>query len=145
MIQDGLLFLVLALSAGGSLGPRPAHADVNVGITIGTPAPPPQLVVAVPPQLVMIPGTTVYYAPSVTYDLFVFNGRYYAHHNGAWFHASTPRAGWMAVPVARVPRPLLAVPASYYKIPPGHAKKHLDGAGPNGHPRGGKARKDRGK
>jgi hypothetical protein len=140
MVQDGLLFLVLALSAG-AVGPRPAHADVNVAVTVGAPAPPPQLVVVSRPELVLIPGTGIYHAPGAAFNLFVFNGRYYSFHNGAWFYAASPRTGWAVVPADRVPRPLLAVPVAYYKVPPGHAKKHGDGlAGPpNGKP--GKGRK----
>jgi len=126
-------FLVLSLAAG-LMGPAPAHADVSIGINVAVPAPPPVVVTA--PQLVVVPGSSVYYAPGVSYNLFVFGGRYYSFHEGAWFYSPTGRGGWTVVAPERVPRPVLSVPVTYYKIPPGHARKmHDDG----GHPgKGGK-------
>ncbi len=144
MIQDGLLFLVLALSAAGSLTPSPAGADVNIRTRGAAPPPPPPIVVAAPPQLVVVPGTPVYYVPSASFNLFVFNGRYYSFHNGAWFYAATARGPWKLIAVERVPRPVLAVPVAYYKIPPGHARKLEGPAGPpaaNGHGKGPKGKK----
>jgi hypothetical protein len=118
-------FLILSLGAV-LVGPTPAHADVNVGISIGTPAPPP-VVVALPP-LVLVPASSVYYAPGVSFNLFVFSGRYYSFHEGIWFYSSTGKGPWTVLAVERVPRAVLAVPVAYYKIPPGHAKKsHGDG------------------
>lgn len=137
-------FLILSLAAA-LMGPAPAHADVNVGINIGTPAPPPVVVTA--PHLVLVPASPVYYAPGVSYNLFVFGGRYYSFHEGVWFHSATGKGSWTVLAVERVPRPLLAVPVTYYKIPPGHARKtHGDGPGHDrdhpgqGH---GKGKKDR--
>jgi hypothetical protein len=106
----GESFLILSLLAG-VVGPPPAHADVTIGINIGTPAPPP--VVVTTPQLVLIPASSVYYAPGVSYNLFVFGGRYYSFHDNVWFQASTGRGPWSVLAVERVPRPLLAVPATY--------------------------------
>lgn len=119
--------LILSLAAG-FVGPAPAPADVSVGINIGTPAPPP--VVVTTPQIVLVPGSSVYYAPGVSYNFFVFGGRYYSVHEGVWFHSFTGKGGWTVLAVERVPRPVLAVPVTYYKIPPGHAKRmHGDGPG----------------
>lgn len=113
-------FLVLSLAAG-LMGPAPAHADVTIGINIATPEPPPLVVTT--PQLVVVPGSTVYYAPGVGYNLFVFGGRYYSFHDGVWFYSATGKGKWTVLPNERVPRQVLAVPVTYYKIPPGQAKK----------------------
>lgn len=135
-------FLMLSLAAA-LMAPAPAHADVSIGINIGVPEPPPLVVTT--PQLVVVPGSTVYYAPGAAYNLFVFGGRYYSFHDGVWFYSATGKGKWTVVPNERVPRPVLAVPTTYYKIPPGHAKRMVrDGAGPEtgrgaGHP--GKGRK----
>lgn len=126
--------LILTLTAG-LLSTPPAHADVSVNIQLGTPEPPPPLVVAAPPTLVVVPGTSVYYVPSASFNLFVFGGRYYSFHNGVWFQASSHRGPWVMIAAERVPRPVLAVPVTYYKIPPGHAKK-LDGPGHGKGPKG---------
>jgi len=112
---------------------EPAHADVNVGITIG--APPPVIVTA-PPQIVVVPGSTVAYVPAASFNVFVYGGRYYSFHNGGWFVASRPGAPWTVLAVDRVPRPVVAVPVTYYKIPPGHARK-MGGEHPKG-PKGGR-------
>jgi hypothetical protein len=105
-------FLMLSLAAG-LMAPAPAHADVSIGINVGIPAPPP--IVATPPQLGVVPGAA--------YNLFVFGGRYYSFHDGAWFYSATGKGQWAVIANERVPRPVLAVPVTYYKIPPGHAKK----------------------
>jgi hypothetical protein len=141
MTEQTLAVLALAL---GILGAKPAHADVNVGISIGTPAPPP-VVVTAPPPVILVPGTTVYRMPSAEFNVFVHNGRYYSFHNGAWFIATRWGAPWTAVAVERVPRPVLAVPVTYYRIPPGHARKMGAPAGvivdsPGKGPRHGKPR-----
>lgn len=133
-------FLILSLAAG-LMGPAPAHADVNIGINLGTPAPPP--IVVTPPQLVVVPGSTVYYAPGAAYNLFVFGGRYYSFHDGVWFYSSTGKGGWAVIANERVPRPVLAVPVTYYKVPPGHAKKMV--RDDDGRDRGKSAGKPKGK
>ena len=133
------VLLALALS-GPMLLPPPAHADVTVGINI---APPPPIVVTTPPQLVVVPGSPVAYAPGVSFNLFVFGGQYYSLHNGAWFHARSQSGPWVVIAPERVPRPVLAVPVSYYKVPPGHAKKFANGDDSQGRgngPKGGKGR-----
>ncbi|PYM91333.1 MAG: hypothetical protein DME04_19495 [Candidatus Rokuibacteriota bacterium] len=105
---------------------------MNVGISVGIPAPPP-IVMAAPPPVVVVPEATVYYVPNATFNLFVYSGRYYAFHNGAWFYATTHSGPWIFIATEQVPRPVVAVPVTYYKIPPGHAKK----TGNSGHESGG--------
>ena len=121
--------------------PVPVQADsVSIGVNIGSP-PPPAIVYAAPPPLVVVPGTPVYYAPSVSVNFFAYGGRYYTHHNGAWFMATTHSGPWAFLAVGHVPQPVLAVPVAYYKVPPGHLKK--DGGPPPwaGHGKGPKHNK----
>ncbi|HWP37705.1 MAG TPA: hypothetical protein VNL18_09180 [Gemmatimonadales bacterium] len=134
--------VVMALAATLA-GPAIATADVdiNIGIQVGAPPPPPRLVVTAPPPVVVVPNTSVYYVPSVDFNLFVFSGRYYSFHNGAWFRASNYNGPWVVVDAVHVPAPVRAVPVQYYKIPPGHAKK-MGGWSPPGH---GKDAHDKGK
>lgn len=107
----------------------------SIGVNIGVPSPPPPPPIALvppppppialvtPPPLVVVPGTPVYYAPSFSLNFFGYGGRYYSHHNGAWFVAANAGGPWTFLAANRVPRPVLAVPVSYYKVPPGHMKK----------------------
>lgn len=126
---------VLAIAAGLSLmAAGPAAADsVRIGVSIPVPAPPtvvitpprPPVIVAAPPQLVVVPGSPVFYAPGANMNFFAYAGRYYSFHDGAWFVATTYGSPWVTIAPAKVPRPVLAVPVTYYKVPPGHAKKKM--------------------
>lgn len=125
-----LTSLVVAMAAS------PAMADgVKIGVNIRIPSPPvvvvpPPVVVASPPQLVVVPGTPVFHAPGASINVFAYGGHYYSFHEWAWFIAAAPGRPWVAVAPAKVPRPVLAVPVTYYKIPPGHAKKLGRDGGP---------------
>src|SRR5262245_19295080 len=143
MIATGLI----ALSTAALLPVTLAHAgaNVSVGVNVGVPVPPPPVVVAppvvvlappvvvapappppvviAPPQMVVIPGSPVFYAPGAEFNLFAYGGRQYRLHEGNWFVATSARGPWAFVARERVPQPVLAVPVTYYRIPPGHAKK----------------------
>jgi len=127
MLRGLALAAMLAITAVS-----PVAADsLRIGINVGVPSPPaivvtpppPPIVVTAPPQLVIVPGSPVFYAPRVSINFFAYGGRYYSFHEGAWFVATTYGGPWATIAPARVPRPVLAVPVTYYKIPPGHAKK----------------------
>lgn len=118
------LVLARATSARG--------ADVHIGINVGVPPPPPPaIVLPAPPALTIVPGSPVYYAPALPYDFFYYGGLYYVLHDGYWFSAGSTRGPWVAV--SQLPRPVLAVPARYYKVPPGHWKRHGPPGGGRGH------------
>jgi len=93
-------------------------------------------VVTAPPTVVIIPGTTVYRVPSASFNLFLFGGRYYSFHNDAWFLSASYSGPWKMIAVQQVPKPVLGVPVTYYKIPPGQAKKMGLAAVPPGHAKG---------
>jgi hypothetical protein len=118
---------VAVLALVGGLAAAPAHADVNIGVKIGVPAPPP-VVVAGPPSVIVVPGSTVYHAPSARFNVFYHHGRYYSFHNDAWFVTAKWGTPWTMVAEERVPKAVLSVPVRYYRIPPGHAKRMGDAA-----------------
>jgi hypothetical protein len=93
--------------------------DVKIDIGFGVPP----IVLAAPPQLVVVPGTLVYYAPDVPANCFFHKGRYYTLANGAWFTAPVYNGPWALIQIGQVPPPVLAVPVEYYHIPPGHLTK----------------------
>jgi WXXGXW repeat (2 copies) len=114
---------VLMLAAAAALlwsGASAAGPDVRIDIGLGVPP----IVHATPPQLVVVPGTSVYYAPDVPSNYFFYKGRYYTVANGVWSRAPAYNGPWAVIQIGQVPPPVLAVPLEYYKIPPGHLKKH---------------------
>src|SRR5262245_10497520 len=136
MTKRGLRTMVFAAMAIASVPMTEAVAgDVNVGVHIGVPVPPPsKIVLPAPPRVVVVPNTQVSYAPSVDFNLFVYSGRYYTFQDGSWFYATRHSGPWVFIPTERVPRPVIGVPATYYKVPPGHAKKRARSAPPQGPP-----------
>ena len=120
------IFTLGVVALGGALSPA-AAADVRVGVNIGVPGvvvvPPAPVVVA--PPVVIAPGVPVYY----------YGANYYTHYNGAWFLGPGYAGPWAYVPVARVPRPIIAVPHAYLRMPPGHAR-HIAGPPPWAHGHG---------
>ena len=63
--------------------------------------------------------------------VFLFGGKYWSHHNDVWFVAPRPGARWTRVAVTAVPHEVRAVPVTYYKVKPKHAKgmKEHEGRG----------------
>jgi hypothetical protein len=132
MLRVVALTAALALTAVGQV----TADSLRIGIDLGVPSPPP-VVLAAPPQLVVVPGSPVFYAPGVSINFFAYGGRYFSFHEGAWFVAATYGGPWVTIGPGKVPEPVLAVPVAYYKIPPGHVKKMgQDGGAGRGCPPG---------
>lgn len=104
---------LMVLATSFNPGTSAANTGIQLDIHIGA-----------PPQLVVVPGTPVYYAPAVPHNYFFYGGQYYLFQNGAWYLAPAYNGPWAPIAVEYVPRPILAVPVPYYKAPPGHWKKH---------------------
>jgi hypothetical protein len=113
---------VLMLAAGAAIlcsGGSAAAQDVKINIGLGVPP----MVITTPPPLVVVPGTSVYYAPDVPANYFFYKGRYYTVANGVWSMAPAYNGPWAVIQIGKVPTAVLAVPVEFYKIPPGHLKK----------------------
>ena len=116
-----LLWIACPLALATALS-APATGDVQVGVQIGIPAPPPVFIN--PPPFVVVPTTpAVRYAPDLAASVFLYGGRYYAWHEGSWFVTASAGQPWVFVEPVQVPRPVLIVPARYYNLPPGQRKK----------------------
>ena len=111
---------LLALAIGARL-PAIAHAqsvsigvqtnNVQLGINLGP----------TPPPLVAVPGAppqSVYYAPNLPYNYFVYQNVYYLYHDARWFRARHYDGPWRAIAIDDVPRPILAVPGEHYRNHP---------------------------
>jgi hypothetical protein len=115
---------IVTLAAAASMllsAASAAGTDVKINIGLGAPSLPP-IVVTTPPQLVVVPGSSVYYVPESPTNLFFYKGRYYTLVNNVWSTAPAYGGPWVVIQIGKVPPPVLAVPLEYYKIPPGHMK-----------------------
>jgi hypothetical protein len=113
------VFILAAAVAILLLGTSARASDVKINIGLGVPP----IVLTAPPQLVVVPGTPVFYAPDVSANLFFYKGRYYTVANGVWSRAPAYNGPWAVIQIGQVPAPVVAVPVEYYKIPPGQLKK----------------------
>src|SRR5262245_22398573 len=118
--EDVMRRTVVALAVSSLVVSGSAALAGDTNGRVGVPPPP---VVLAPPPLVVVPGSQVHNVPSADFNLFVFQGRYYSFHNGAWFVAAGHRAPWTVISIETLPAPVRAVPVSSYKVPPGHATK----------------------
>jgi hypothetical protein len=108
-------------------------ANAGVDVHVAIPAPP-SIVIEAPPHLVVVPGVpTVQYAPDVSYDYFVYGGRYYTYHSSHWFVSDAYGGPWTYVERVHVPHPILGVPDRYYHH---YRSRHVSRDGRRGHPHG---------
>jgi hypothetical protein len=120
-MERSLRALVLAGSLPfGAVLATSAAAEVNVGINIGIPVPPP-IIVAAPPFVAVAGVGAVKYAPALSVGVFFYGGNYYAWNNG-WFVTAAVGQPWAYVPYSAVPAPVLAVPPRYYKASGGYPR-----------------------
>jgi len=104
----GLILLGFLLATQVGL-PNPGRAGVSVQIGIDFPA---------LPKLVPVPGMPVMYAPNAPANYFFCAGRYYVFAGGVWYASPGYNGPWVGVAPEYVPRPILAVPVQYYRVPP---------------------------
>src|SRR5687768_16332556 len=97
--------VILALVS--SVGVGRATAGLNIDFNLIT-----------QPQLAIVPGTPVAYAPAVPANYFFYNGQYYLFADGGWFVAGGYNGPWLALSPAHVPAALFTVPVNYYRAAP---------------------------
>ena len=94
-------FLLLLLGFSGQ-----GMAGISIGVNIPLP---PVITFTAPPELVVIPGTNVYYCPDVSADIF-FNGGYWYRPHGAYWYRSVSYSGpWVYIESA---------PSFFLSLPP---------------------------
>ena len=115
----GLAF-VLAL---GMQAPQASAADVSVGLRVGDRYTGPRVAYVREPDLVMVPGTRVYYTSSSDYDLYRYGGNWYTYYDGGWYRASRPNGPFKFISYQSVPRQVRYVPSEYrsWRTPRGYA------------------------
>ena len=89
-----------------------ARVDVGVSVNIG----PPPIVVAEPPEVVLVPRTQVYFVPSLEFDVFFYNGYWWSPRGERWYRARAYNGPWRIVERRFVPGPVFRVPRDYRSI-----------------------------
>ena len=105
-MRTGLIVLWMLLCSITS-----AAAQVSVSIGIDLP---------VYPQLVVVPGYPVYYAPQVNSNYFFYDGMYWVYAADNWYASSWYNGPWELVDPEAVPLFVLRVPVRYYRRPPAY-------------------------
>jgi len=70
------------------------------------------------PSLLPIPGTGVYYAPSLPMNYFAYSGAYYIYNGGTWFYSGYHNGQWVQIGQWQLPYSILSIPMPYYRNPP---------------------------
>ncbi len=115
-----ILLSAVAFAAAGSTASAGVNVDIHLGVPVvpavpvaPAPPPPPVMMVPGPPAMVLIPDTTVYFAPDLQMDLFFSGGFWWTRHDGRWLRARHYRGPWARVSPSYVPGPVLRLPPDY--------------------------------
>lgn len=120
----GFLIFFLAGFAGGA---TTGFAGMDVSVNIGVPA----VVVAEPPEMILVPDSQIYYAPSVEAELFFYRGNWYTRSGHRWYRGRSYKGPWVVASRRTVPGAFGRLPGNYRtvyvrgeRVPHGHLKKH---------------------
>lgn len=122
-MRNGLIALWMLLCAV-----TPAAAQV--GVDIGFPGVNIGINVPVYPQLVLVPGYPVYYAPQTDSNYFYYDGSYWVYQNDNWYTSSWYNGPWELVSPDAVPLFILRIPVRYYRHPPDYFRRWRSDAPP---------------
>jgi hypothetical protein len=117
---SAVLFVgIFTMTFIGHSTPSVAGVDINIGVNF---PPPPPVVIPEPPSVVVIPGTYVYFAPTIGADILFYHGYWYRPHEGRWYRANRYNGPWVHIDRKRVPVAIHHLPPNYRHIPPGHQR-----------------------
>lgn len=101
------LLLGTATPAIGQVGISVSVPGVSIGIHLPS-----------YPELVLVPGYPVYYAPQVQANYFFYDGLYWVYQDDNWYSSAWYNGPWELVEPDYVPLFVLRVPVRYYINPP---------------------------
>jgi hypothetical protein len=104
----------------GAVAPAVAPADAQVSVSIGVPSIDIGIHLPALPALTLVPGSPVYYAPSVNGNFFFYDGMYWVNQNDNWYSSSWYNGPWALVDPDIVPAFILQVPVRCYRRPPAY-------------------------
>jgi hypothetical protein len=103
----GLLMLLLVGLGLPGTGRAAVHGGFGVTIAL------PPLAFQSAPPVVPVPDSNVYFVPSVSADIFFYNGGWYRPYEGQWFMAPSYRGPWSHI--RRVPREVVVIPHTRFR------------------------------
>jgi len=115
-LRHALIALSLLSAPVMQVAPAAAQAGIGVsisGISIGIHQP-------FYPELVLVPGTPVYYAPHAQTNYFFYDGLFWVYQDDRWYASAWYDGPWDPVDPYYVPLFVLRVPVQYYPRPPAH-------------------------
>jgi hypothetical protein len=100
-----------------------AATSVSIGLRIGDRYSGPRIGYVRQPDVIMIPGTRVYYMSSSDYDLYRYGDSWYTYYDGGWYRAPRYNGPFVFISYQSVPRQIRYVPAQYrsWQTPRGYA------------------------
>ncbi len=107
------LGFVLALSSPTS--DAFARTSVSVDLHFGDRYRGPDVVFYEEPDIVVVPGTRVYYVRDYDYDIYRCGRYWYYNYDGGWYRSRSYRGPWIYVGYRSVPRQISYVPHRYRK------------------------------
>ncbi|MGZ3590732.1 MAG: hypothetical protein ACXU99_08755 [Thermodesulfobacteriota bacterium] len=108
-----MVIAIASLLFLGFSGQSMADIDIRVNVP-----PPPVFAFSGPPELVLIPGTYVYYDPDVDFDILFYAGYWYRPYRGYWYRSVSYEGPW--VYAGRPPYVLVNLPPDYRIVTRGH-------------------------
>ncbi len=124
------LLPIAALLFLSSFGVGDARAGVSVNINLG----PPPIVVAAPPEVVMVPESRVYFVPDIDIDVFFYAGYWWSPRGNRWYRARAYDGPWVHMAPSGVPRAVVYMPRDY-RTRYGHGHRYPYGQWKQEHPR----------
>jgi len=115
MLKIRYVFILL-----GMLLSSAASAAVQVSIGIGLPHVNIGINLPAYPELVVVPGYPVYYAPRLEANFFFYDGMYWVYQNDNWYESTWYNGPWWLVDPEVVPLFVLRIPVRYYRQPPAY-------------------------
>jgi hypothetical protein len=111
-LHYSLIMLLMLMSPVDSA--KAAQVSIGIGlpiVSIGINLP-------VFPELVLVPGYPVYYAPQMDSNYFFYDGMYWVYQDDSWYASSWYNGPWGPVQPEVVPLYILRIPVRYYRQPP---------------------------
>jgi hypothetical protein len=108
-----ILAACLALLVTMGLETTKASAAVSISLRIGDRYPGPRLAFYERPDVVVIPGTSVYYIDNSDYDLYRYGDSWYYYYDGGWYRSYDYDGPFYFISYQAVPAPIRVVPVRY--------------------------------